>query len=76
MIQGMQRQTEEQIDQVDLNAHLFTIDDIAPVLLLDKFKKPLNVTDGEVVVPTKAVKGKNVQLHYEYLQPQEKAGEG
>ena len=51
VIQGKQRQTEEQIDQVDLNTHLFTIEDIALARLLVKFKKPLNVTDGEVVVP-------------------------
>ena len=55
---------------------MFTIDDISLARLLVKFKKSLNVIDGEVVVPTKSVKGKNVQLHYEYLQPQEKDAKG
>ena len=63
MIQGKQRQTTEQINQVDLKTHLLTIDDIVLVLMLVKFKKSLNVTDGEVVVPTKTGKGKHVQLH-------------
>jgi hypothetical protein len=36
--------------------------------LLVKFKKPLHITDGEVVIPTKAVKGKTVELYYEYAK--------
>jgi hypothetical protein len=76
VIQGKQRQATEQIDQIDLNAHLLTVDDIALARLLVKFKKPLHITDGEVVIPTKAVKGKTVELYYEYAKPQEKAQTG
>ena len=39
VIQGKQRQATEQIDQIDLNAHLLTVDDIALARLLVKFKK-------------------------------------
>ncbi len=72
VIQGKQRQTTEQIDQIDLNAHLLTVDDIALARLLVKFKKPLHITDGEVVIPKKTVKGKTVDLYYENAKPQEK----
>jgi hypothetical protein len=73
VIQGKQRQVTEQIDQIDLNTHLLTVDDITLAHLLVKFKKPLHITDGEVVIPTKAVKGKTVEIYYEYAKPQEKA---
>jgi hypothetical protein len=52
------------------------VDDIALARLLVKFKKPLHITDGEVVIPTKAVKGKTVELYYGYAEPQEKATTG
>jgi len=55
-IQGKPRQATEQIDQIDLNANLLTVDDITLARLLVKFKKPLHITDGEVVIPTKVVK--------------------
>jgi hypothetical protein len=47
-----------------------TVDDIALARLV-KFKKPLHITDGEVVKPTKDVKGKTVELYYEYSKPEE-----
>jgi hypothetical protein len=72
VIQGKQREATEQIDQIDLNAHLLTVDDIVLARLLVKLKKPLHITDGEVVIPTKVVKDKTVELHYEYAKPQEK----
>jgi hypothetical protein len=72
VIQGKQRQVTEQIDQIDLNTHLLTVEDIALARLLVKFKKPLHITDGEVVIPTKVVKGKTVELYYEYAKLQEK----
>jgi hypothetical protein len=53
-----------------------TIDDFALARLLVKFKKLLHITDGEVVIPTKAVKGKSVELYYEYAKPQEKTTTG
>jgi hypothetical protein len=76
VIQGKQRQTTEQIDQIDLNVHLLTVDDITLARLLVKFKNPLHITDGEVVIPTKTVKGKPVELYYEYAKPQEKTTTG
>jgi hypothetical protein len=76
MIKRKKRQATEQIDQIDLNAHLLTVDDITLDCLLVKFKKPLHITDGEVVIPTKAVKGKTVELYYEYAKPQEKTQTG
>ncbi len=76
VIQGKQSQTTEQIDQIDLNAHLLTVDDITLASLLVNFKKPLHITDGEVVIPTKAVKDKTVDLYYEYAEPQEKTQTG
>ncbi len=72
VIQGKQRQATEHIDQIDLNVHLLTVDDIALAQMLVKFKKPLHIIDGEVVILTKAVKGKTVELYYEYAKPQEK----
>jgi hypothetical protein len=68
VIQGNQRQVTEQIDHIDLNTHLLTVDDIALARLLVKFKKPLHITDGEVVIPTKVVKDKTVELYYEYVK--------
>jgi hypothetical protein len=41
------------------------VDDIALARLLVKFKKPLHITDGEVVIPAKTVKGKTLELYYE-----------
>ncbi len=76
VIQGKQRQSTEQIDQIDLNVHILTVDDIALARLLVMFKKPLHITDGEVVIPTKAVKGKTVDLYYENAKPQEKDTKG
>ncbi len=76
VIQGKQRQATEEIDQIDLNAHLLTVDDIALARLLVKLKKTLHITDGEVVIPTKTVKGKTVELYYEYAKTQEKAQTG
>ncbi len=76
VIQGKQRQATEQIDQIDLNTHLLTLDDITLARLLVKFKKPLHITDGEVVIPTKVVKDKTVELYYEYAKPQEKTTTG
>ncbi len=72
VIKGKQSQVTEQIDQIDLNTHLLTVDDITLARLLVKFKKPLHITDGEVVIPTKAVKVKTVELYYEYTKSQEK----
>jgi hypothetical protein len=46
VIQGKQRQATEQIDQIDLNANLLTVDDITLARLLVKFKKSLRITDG------------------------------
>ncbi len=63
VIQGKQRQATEQIDQIDLNVHLLTVDDITLARLLVKFKKPLHITDGEVVIPAKALR-KAKQLIY------------
>ncbi len=76
VIQGKQRQVTEQIEQIDLNTHLLTVDDITLARLLVKFKKPLHITDGEVVIPTKDAKGKTVELYYEYAKLQEKATTG
>ncbi len=62
-----------------LNSHLLTVDDVVYVTLarlLVKFKKSLHITDGEVVIPTKGVKGKTVELYYEYVKSQEKATTG
>jgi hypothetical protein len=80
VIQGKQRQATEHIDQIDLNAHLLTVDDITLAQMLVKFKKPLHILDGEVVILTKAVKDKTVELYYEYVSrrkrlPQVKEGE-
>jgi hypothetical protein len=76
VIRGKQSQVTEQIDQIDMDTHLLTVDDITLARLLVKFKKSLHITDGEVVIPTKVVKGKTVELYYEYTKPQEKVTTG
>ncbi len=43
---------------------------------LGRLLQPLNITDGEVVIPTKTVKGKTVEVYYEYAKPQEKSTTG
>jgi hypothetical protein len=48
-------------------------ENIALARLLVNFKKPLHITDGEVVISTKDVKGKTVELYYEYAKTQVKA---
>jgi len=58
---------------IDSNTHLLMIEDIALARLLVKFKKPLRITDAELVVPTRHFKNKRViELQYEFIEPQSK----